>query len=180
MRDAVVHIQAELSQKLVRVCCLLMALAGSAVRAQESASYLEAADHGPLLAYASLPSGASISLLDRAVQPDLALARAKDEPPVSLWTAPVPDLAISDAPLHLDDDHFRAIFHSSATASILDDDDLVIARAQLPSRFAYHSMARLETGYGQYLGPDTVGRWRTNGAGLEELDYLYVKLNFRF
>jgi hypothetical protein len=177
---AVVHVGVELSRKRARFgWCLLIGLAGSALQAQELAPYLEAADHGPLLASVSLPSDVGrdpLSACDEA--PQRSTSPAPLQAPVSLWSAP-PDLIITDSPLNLTYDRVQAILHSSDIKS-MDDDDLVLVRTRVPSRFAYQSWAKLETGYGQYLGPDTVGRWRTNGVGIEDPDYLYLKLNLRF
>jgi hypothetical protein len=60
------------------------------------------------------------------------------------------------------------------------DSSITLLRKTMPSRFAYHSWAGLRTGWGRYFSPDTFGRSRTNGAGLNDPDFLYVKMSFRF
>src|SRR6266403_1814250 len=131
------------------LCASMLAMASRALAGEEKAPYMETASHGPLLAYAS-------------VVPYPAPAQT------SLWSAHSRDLGASEAPVHLAYDRVQAIFYTAAVSSSSTDDALVVVRCKVPSRFAYHAWAKLETGYGQYLGPDTIGRWRTNGAGVED------------
>ena len=60
------------------------------------------------------------------------------------------------------------------------DGSVTLFRKPMPSRFAYHSWAGLRTGWGRYCSADTFGRSRTNGVGIEDPYFLYVKMSFRF
>ncbi len=57
---------------------------------------------------------------------------------------------------------------------------LLLMHQKLHSRYSYDAWANLQTGYGQYLSDDTLGRSRTNGAGLVETDWFYLKMSFKF
>jgi len=192
----------------------VIAAAGSALRAQELAPYLEAANHGPLLAYASVPPPPALAHM-ALIAPDLGCLRSEENlshqsssssrqaPPagtqapstssptgndvgsstsggLSLSSPPSTELTTPETSVHLAYDNVQAIFKSGAGKSELVDDGFVIVRAKMSSRFAYQGSTKVETGFGQYLGPDTIARWRTNGAGVEDPDYLYVKFNVRF
>ena len=49
-----------------------------------------------------------------------------------------------------------------------------------PTRYSYHGRAGLGTGYGQFLSTGTLGRSRTNGVGVQDADFLYLKISVRF
>ena len=51
---------------------------------------------------------------------------------------------------------------------------------KMPSRFAYDSWTGVETGYGQFLADNALGRSRTSGAGVQDPDWLYLKMSFKF
>jgi hypothetical protein len=58
--------------------------------------------------------------------------------------------------------------------------EVMLLRTRMPSRHAYDSWAGVQTGYGQFFPDDKIGRLRTSGAGLQDPDWLFVKLSFRF
>jgi hypothetical protein len=60
------------------------------------------------------------------------------------------------------------------------DSSVLLFRTRIPSRHTYPVWAGLGTGYGRIFAPDTFGRTRTNGAGVVDPDWLYVKMNLRF
>jgi hypothetical protein len=60
------------------------------------------------------------------------------------------------------------------------DSPVTLLRKRLPSRNGYPVWAELRTGYGRIFTPDTLGRSRTNGAGLVDPDWLHLKICFRF
>jgi len=51
---------------------------------------------------------------------------------------------------------------------------------KVPSRFAYDSWTGVETGYGQFLADNALGRSRTSGAGVQDPDWFYLKMSFKF
>ena len=58
---------------------------------------------------------------------------------------------------------------------------VMLLRTRLPTRFSYASWAGLHSGYGQiFSSPDTIGRSRINGAGLNDPACLYLKMSFNF
>src|SRR5260370_41243976 len=128
------------------------------LRAEEQARYMDASGRSPLLAHAPVSPAQ-----------------------LSLSPAPNPSLPSLDEPVQIAyGRRVQAIFRSSAQKSSVDD-DLVLYRTKVPTRFTYESWAKIETGYGQYLaGEDKIGRWRTSGAGIEDPDWVYLKLSFKF
>ena len=65
-------------------------------------------------------------------------------------------------------------------ADLDNESTVMLFRKQLPSRFSYHSWAGLGTGYGQFLSTNALGRSRTNGAGIQEPDWFYLKMSVMF
>ncbi len=51
---------------------------------------------------------------------------------------------------------------------------------KVPSRFDYDSWTGVETGYGQFLADNALGRSRTGGAGVQDPDWFYLKMSFKF
>ena len=60
------------------------------------------------------------------------------------------------------------------------DSSVMLFRKRMPSRYAYPVWAGFGTGYGRIFAPDTFGRSRTNGAGVIDPDWLYLKVCFKF
>jgi hypothetical protein len=57
---------------------------------------------------------------------------------------------------------------------------VVLARKQLPNRYAYASWLGVHSGFGQIFAGDRIGRSRICGAGLEDACCLFLKMSFRF
>lgn len=57
---------------------------------------------------------------------------------------------------------------------------ILLFRKPVASRFSSHGWTGLRTGFGRYFRDDPIGRSRTNGAGIEEPDCLYLKMSLRF
>lgn len=53
-------------------------------------------------------------------------------------------------------------------------------RKRLPSRYRSGAWLDVQSGYGDVLVEDRVGRARANGAGIQDPDYLYLRVRFRF
>jgi len=60
------------------------------------------------------------------------------------------------------------------------EDCFCLFRKRLPSRFAYDSWAKLQTGYGEFFPGDTIGRVRKNGVGIEAPHWFYLKMSLWF
>lgn len=60
------------------------------------------------------------------------------------------------------------------------DHSIMFFRTRVPSRYSYESWAGVKTGYGELFHGDYLGRSRTNGAGIQDQDWFYLKLSFRF
>jgi len=90
--------------------------------------------------------------------------------------------ALSHQPLHLIETcHLSSFFKKVNGEDDLEaDSSVTLFRKSMPSRFSYHSWAGLRTGWGQYFSAETFGRSRTNGVGLNEPDFIYVKMSVRF
>jgi len=63
-----------------------------------------------------------------------------------------------------------------------DDDDrsVTLFRKLRPSRYAYQAWADVGTGFGQIFSAETFGRSRTNGVGVQDTDWFYLKMSFKF
>ena len=79
----------------------------------------------------------------------------------------------------VDDRRLNSIFEKPGTG-LGTDTSVMLFRKQMPSRYSYRAWAGLRTGFGQFFKNDTFGRSRTNGAGLQYPECLYVKLSLRF
>jgi hypothetical protein len=143
------------------LCAAAFSLAAisSALAAETPALLLEIASPAPVLAYASLstaPTMASLWLSAGSTATDGLLdLRAAERQTSSLlrWQTEPGDLA----------------FPSS----------LLVAPPKIDSRFSYLSWAALHTGVGEYFLSDTLPRLRTNGAGIQNPRWFFLKLSFR-
>jgi hypothetical protein len=57
---------------------------------------------------------------------------------------------------------------------------LGVFRKRLPSRYSAGAWLDLQSGYGDVLVEDRVGRVQMNGAGIEDPNFFYLKLCFKF
>jgi hypothetical protein len=102
-------------------------------------------------------------------------------PSFTLTLAPEPSDLSFGGLLRLPDDwRFKSIFHKPAESELSHDRSIMLFRKQMPSRYSYHAWAGLRTGYGQFLPDDTVGRSRTNGVGIQDPSWLYLKMSLKF
>jgi len=83
---------------------------------------------------------------------------------------------------HLNDEwRLNSIFQKASSGSELEhDSSILLFRKQMPSRYSYRGYAGLHTGYGQFFHGDNFGRSRTNGVGINDPDWLYLKMSFKF
>lgn len=141
----------------------LLALAAgvsSVARAEERAPYNETPGGGPLLAY--------VTTSERPIGDTLWSAPRHEQ------SLPAPNQFLSDeTPL------FNA-FQLPRRPKRLESEALLLVHKRIPSRYAYDCWANLRTGYGSFLAEDTIGRSRTNGAGVQDPDFLYIKMSFKF
>jgi hypothetical protein len=59
-------------------------------------------------------------------------------------------------------------------------EEFVLLRRRMPSRYAYESWANLKTGYGRFFPDEAIARCQTSGVGVEDPDWVYVKMTFHF
>ena len=102
-----------------------------------------------------------------------------------LSLASEPSASAAQAPFHLMETfHLSSLFQPVAGEKDLESDSSVtLFRRPMASRFSYHCWAGFRTGYGQCLSTismDSLARSRTNGAGVQDPDFVYVKWSFRF
>ncbi len=77
--------------------------------------------------------------------------------------------------------HFTTLSRSPRHSGLLHGDEVVLFRRKMSSHYNYSSWARLDSGYGQYFnGADPIARTCTSGAGVRDLDWLYVKMTISF
>jgi hypothetical protein len=149
------------SRSFLRGAGLLIAVACSALQAEERAAYLDAADHGPALEAEAAPNHPaaadpwSVQALGSAARPESA-----DE------------LSGSQRGI------FSHAMEQRNGAGL--DTEFMLLRAKMPSRYAYDSWAGFHSGYGQFFPDDTIGRSRIGGVGIHNRDWFYVKLSFKF
>ena len=77
--------------------------------------------------------------------------------------------------------HLTCLLEKSISNADLEaDSSIVLFRKTMSAHYTYHRWAGFRTGYGQYFTPDSFGRSRTNGVGLQEPDFFYLKWSVRF
>ena len=166
---------------LARRCCLcgVCFLASSAVLAEETAYLMP---DGPLLAYMPM---AARSQLDR---PEFAESATLSEPIPASFTVPARSAFATSLMLSLgeetaapiDERRFASLFRElPSQTGLFSGNSLVLFRQKLPSRYNYDRWAKVNSGYGQFFrGADPIGRSRTNGVGVQDEGWLYVKMSF--
>ena len=98
------------------------------------------------------------------------------------------ELSLSSAETVLDqasaadpDERYVAELTRSGREGLFGPGSLMLLQTRLPTRFSYRSWAGLHSGYGQiFSSPDTIGRSRVNGAGVDDPACLYLKVSFNF
>jgi len=77
--------------------------------------------------------------------------------------------------------HLASIIENALSEVDLEaDSSIILFRKPMSAHYAYHRWAGFRTGYGQYFASDSFGRSRTNGVGLHEPDFFYLKMSVRF
>ena len=133
----------------------------ASVQAQQLAPYLTAADNAPLLAAASV-----------------AVLPAPDVMPEPMVPA---DTHRAEALRLVDDVRPGDLMQLGAPGRASEGGkELTLMQTRMRSRFDYEAWTEVNAGYGQFFPDDKIGRCRTGGAGLEEPDWVYVKLTFSF
>ncbi len=61
-----------------------------------------------------------------------------------------------------------------------DDSTVTLFKKQRTTRRTYHAWATFGTGFGQFFSSCAFGRSRTNGVGIEDRDFFYLKMNVQF
>jgi len=109
-----------------------------------------------------------------------SLTRVPEDAPVFLNP---PDLGIEASMENLsllDERQLDNFLKTSARGSRFGTDEFVLLRKKMPSRYAYDSWADLNTGFGRFFPDEAIARCRTSGVGVEDPDWIYVKMTFRF
>jgi hypothetical protein len=156
---------------------LLMALCCCTLHGAEIGPVLEFAKVDLRLAYDCLPAvsvapgGLSVSKQDNAQREALSPEPVPSEPCVQT-NQPALDLCVA-APIDAGTVSLRPLATGKAPA-------LGLFRKRLSSRYSSGAWVDLRSGYGDVLVEDRVGRVQLNGAGIQDPDFLYLKLCFKF
>jgi len=166
---------------LVKRHCLPASIALSFFCCSAQAQVAAPATVGPLLAYATVSvrpgfeefagkAGFSEVISKTDSQPEIQESpRALN---LSIW---------ADSFTFFNQRRFTTLSRSPRHSGLLYGDEIVLFRRKMPSHYNYSSWARVDSGYGQYFnGADPIGRTCTSGAGVRDLDWLYVKMTFSF
>jgi hypothetical protein len=157
--------------------------------AEEQPRIATALASAPVLTYASITTSA------RHEAVDFIQSQPRTETKPSLTVRPHSDFTtgmtlanekstfvVIDDELLVDEDHGAEVFSRQIEArGLLAEGSIVLFRRQMGTRFSYRSSALLHSGYGQlFTTPDTIGRSRTNGAGIDDPCFVYLKLSLAF
>lgn len=72
---------------------------------------------------------------------------------------------------------FEALFKNPKQQA---SEAFVLLRRKIPSRYSYDSWANVKPGFGQFFPDDVIGRSRTSGVGIQDPEWLYIKMSLRF
>jgi hypothetical protein len=100
----------------------------------------------------------------------------------SLLLGPVSEAETKAASTYWPEDKFTSEIVARAVPrrQVFVERSLELMHVKMRSHYAYDGFANLQTGYGSFFPDDSIGRSRTNGAGLVDTDWFYLKMNFRF
>ncbi len=141
--------------------------------------------YAPLLAYNSVSKASTFDAFE-------STRAQRAEPKRSFSTSEAPQfstrLTLNSEKFTLDDsiepragERYFGDLSRVRSSGLLDEGSVVLFRTRLASRFSYRSWAGLHSGYGQiFNSPDTIGRSRTNGAGIDDPSCLYLKMSLNF
>jgi hypothetical protein len=166
----------------VGVCCL----------AEELGPGPDYAGSGPLIAYTTLPisipeAATSLSIPDTTLPgfapeasaskiPGSETATPSDAEAASLWiSGPAAEGSFENFAL-ADERQMEMLLKTSPR----EGREFVLLRKKMPSRYAYDSWANVKTGYGRFFPDEAIARSRTSGVGVEDPDWIYIKMTFRF
>jgi hypothetical protein len=93
-------------------------------------------------------------------------------------TAIAPELSLDATSEFTGDEErqFGALFKPRGSES----EAFVLLRKKIPSRYAYESWAKVKPGFGQFFPDDVVARSRTSGVGIQDPEWVYIKMSLRF
>jgi len=157
--------------------CLLLAFVCFSVQAQAG----EPAAMGSLLAYATVSVRPGFE--EFAGKAGFTEVISKTDPAVDIQESPrALNISIwSDSFSFFNERRFTTLSRSPRHNGLLNGDEIVLFRRRMSSHYNYSSWARLDSGYGQYFnGADPIGRTCTSGAGVRDLDWLYLKMTVSF
>ncbi len=140
---------------------LWLALLSPTVRAEGWWPNLRAGGQSPLLAYVAWSPSSSTAASHSWFSPAASAS--------SLWAS----FELSEyKPTH------PLLLELNRPSGRLLGKSVVLWRKRLHSRYAGESWAKLNAGYGQFFAGDTVGRSLTSGAGLQDRDWIFLRVSF--
>jgi hypothetical protein len=166
MANSMFHTRFFLTPLIAFCCCILHGAEIGPVLEFAKVDLRLAYDYVP--AVSAAPDGLSASKQDSAV---LSPEPVTSEPCVQTNQPPM-DLSLA-APVDPGTVSLRPVATGKAPA-------LGLFRKRLSSRYSSGAWVDLRSGYGDVLVEDRVGRVQLNGAGIQDPDFLYLKLCFRF
>jgi hypothetical protein len=125
--------------------------------------YLDADSRGPLpllaLAPTAVPANPPWAFPEKLFDYSMSYAERGRDSRVELW------------PL---------VSQSRRELNLASDPSIIVARGRLALRHGYEAWTGFYAGYGQFFPDDKLGRSRTSGVGIEDADWLFVKVSFSF
>jgi hypothetical protein len=107
--------------------------------------------------------------------------RHSDADDTALWnpTEPVAETAFENFTV-ADERQLETLLKPSPNEGRFASHEFFLLRKKMPSRYAYDSWANVKTGYGRFFPDEAIARSRTSGVGVEDPDWIYIKMTFRF
>jgi len=148
--------------RAVRLCAasVLLAAFGSAFGAESPMLLLEAASPAPVLAYTSLSTAPAMASLWLSASPtttesllDWRAQERQSSSSLLRWQTEPSDLKFRDS--------------------------LLVGQPKIDSRLSYLAWAAVHTGVGEYFLSDTFPRLRSNGVGVQNPRWFFVKMSFK-
>jgi hypothetical protein len=87
-------------------------------------------------------------------------------------------LAVSTQFTSEEERQFGALFKNNQKET--QSELFVLIRKKIPSRYSYDSWAKVKPGFGQFFPDDVVARSRISGVGIQDPEWLYIKMSLRF
>ncbi len=168
-------------------CCAgvvgFMSLGCPAALSQEAISFGRSAKETVLVAYAAPSSRPAV--VHSAFTASRSANRVVEKlsfDPQQHETALAVGLRVAESAPSDDAKLVRSLLRDMSRPHLRADADMGIQflHKKMPSRFAYDSWTGVEASYGQFLADDALGRSRTSGAGVQDPDWFYLKMSFKF